>query len=91
VNDVASALRDPQVVARKAVIELDHPEFGVIRQVASPFRIDGVTPPSSAAPFRGEHTTAVLRELCGYADAALERLARRGVFGEAFVSEGAMP
>ena len=35
-----------------------------------------------AGPFRGEHTAAVLRELCGYTEAADRRARRDGVFGD---------
>jgi len=36
-----------------------------------------------AAPTVGQHTEAVLRELLGYADEQLARLAEAGTFGEA--------
>src|SRR5262249_8996770 len=39
VNDVDGALTDPQTVARGAVIEVDHPAFPSMRQVASPLRV----------------------------------------------------
>ena len=34
------------------------------------------------APFRGEHTRAVLVERCGYSDARVDELAAEGVFGD---------
>lgn len=82
VNDVAAALEDAQVAARKGVIEIDHPVLGVVRQVASPFRFDDFTPPTSRGPLRGEDTAEVLRELCGYSSEAIAELAREGVFGD---------
>jgi crotonobetainyl-CoA:carnitine CoA-transferase CaiB-like acyl-CoA transferase len=66
VNDVAAAIAEPQVAARNAVVETDHPVLGLVRQVATPLRLDGYDPPTARAPFRGEHTAEVLRELCGY-------------------------
>src|SRR6185436_12947931 len=36
VNDVAAALADPQTVARESVVEIDHPQLGAVRQVATP-------------------------------------------------------
>ena len=42
------------------------------------------SPPLERAPFRGEHTAAVLRELCGYAPERLAELAAAGVFGEGY-------
>ncbi len=82
VNDVAAALADPQVVARGAVVEIPHPLLGPVRQIASPLRLDGFTPPAVRAPFRGEHTVSVLRELCGYDDARIADLDAAGVFGK---------
>jgi crotonobetainyl-CoA:carnitine CoA-transferase CaiB-like acyl-CoA transferase len=85
VNDVAAALADVQVAARQAVVEIPHPVLGATRQIASPLRLDGYTPPAGRAPFRGEHTASVLRELCGYTDERIAALARDGVFGDALV------
>jgi crotonobetainyl-CoA:carnitine CoA-transferase CaiB-like acyl-CoA transferase len=81
VNDVAAALGDPQVTAREALVEIPHPLLGTMRQVATPLRLDGFTPPAMRAPFRGEHTGSVLRELCGYDDARVAELEAAGVFG----------
>src|SRR5581483_6552031 len=40
VNDIAEAFDDPQAIARGAIQESSHPELGLVRQVASPFRFD---------------------------------------------------
>jgi crotonobetainyl-CoA:carnitine CoA-transferase CaiB-like acyl-CoA transferase len=74
VNSVEAALADVQVAARSGVVSYAHPSLGEVRQVASPLRFSGVEPPNERAPFRGEHTEAVLRELCGYDDEAIARL-----------------
>jgi crotonobetainyl-CoA:carnitine CoA-transferase CaiB-like acyl-CoA transferase len=81
VNDVEAALRDPQAEARGAVVEVEHPRLGTVRQVASPLRL-GDRPPLRRAPFRGEHTREVLVELCGYEPGRVDELAASGVFGE---------
>jgi crotonobetainyl-CoA:carnitine CoA-transferase CaiB-like acyl-CoA transferase len=81
VNDVEAALADPQAVARGDVVEYDHPTLGVVRGPASPFRIDGAPPPAGRGPMLGEHTNDVLREVCGYDDERLGRLAAAGTFG----------
>jgi crotonobetainyl-CoA:carnitine CoA-transferase CaiB-like acyl-CoA transferase len=80
VNDVAAALEDPQTQARGAVVELDHPALGKVREVASPLRL-GDEPPVARAPFRGEHTESVLSEVCGYSREQIGELAAAGVFG----------
>jgi len=79
VNDLAAALTDAQVAARHALVEIDHPVLGRVQQVATPFRIDGFTPPVARGPLRGEHTASVLRELCGYTEAGIDELVRDGV------------
>ncbi len=87
VNDVAAALADPQVAARRGVVESEHPILGLVRQVASPLRLDGHDAPTMRGPFRGEHTAQVLRELCGYDESAIAALGRAGVFGAVGVVE----
>jgi crotonobetainyl-CoA:carnitine CoA-transferase CaiB-like acyl-CoA transferase len=82
VNDVATALADPQVEARGAVAEFEHPVLGTVRQVASPLRVDGEVPPVRRGAFRGEHTADVLREVCGYSAGEVRRLAACGALGE---------
>ena len=77
VNDVAAALEDPQARARGSVVETDHPRLGPVRQVASPLRL-GDEPPLRRAPFRGEHTEAVLAEVCDYSPERLRELAEAG-------------
>jgi crotonobetainyl-CoA:carnitine CoA-transferase CaiB-like acyl-CoA transferase len=81
VNDLATALDDPQVTARAGIVETDHPTLGAVRQVASPLRL-GDTTPNSRAPFRGEHTESVLTEVCGYSRQQIAELAAAGVFGD---------
>jgi crotonobetainyl-CoA:carnitine CoA-transferase CaiB-like acyl-CoA transferase len=84
VNDVLDALRDPQVEARGAVVEVEHPRLGTVRQVASPLRL-GDDAPLRRAPFRGEHTREVLVELCGYEPERVDALAAAGAFGKVAV------
>jgi crotonobetainyl-CoA:carnitine CoA-transferase CaiB-like acyl-CoA transferase len=83
VNEVAGALEDEQAAARGAVVQVEHPRFGTVRQVATPLRLSGHEPPLRRGPFRGEHTDAVLAELCGYDTGRIEELARAGAFGPA--------
>jgi crotonobetainyl-CoA:carnitine CoA-transferase CaiB-like acyl-CoA transferase len=61
-------------------VETEHPTLGTVRQVASPLRL-GDDAPLGRAPFRGEHTEAVLAEVCGYSEERLRELADAGVFG----------
>lgn len=82
VNDVASALADPQVTARGNLVEIEHPSLGAVRQIASPLRVDGASRAYERAPLRGEHRSDVLRRVCGYTDDAIGAYAAAGAFGE---------
>lgn len=84
VNDVHAALADRQTAARGAIVEIDHPRFGTVRQVASPLRMagDGDGREMERAPFRGEHTDHVLAGVCGYEQDLIADLRDDGVFGE---------
>jgi crotonobetainyl-CoA:carnitine CoA-transferase CaiB-like acyl-CoA transferase len=78
INDVPSALSDPQAVARGAVVEFDHPTLGTISHMASPLRLDDGRIEVGRAPTRGEHTEELLRDLCGYDEARLATLRAQG-------------
>jgi crotonobetainyl-CoA:carnitine CoA-transferase CaiB-like acyl-CoA transferase len=81
VNDVAGALELDQVRAREMIIEVEHPEYGTIREVANPVKMAGEIRRPSPAPKLGEHTDQVLRELLGYGDAKVEELRASGAIG----------
>jgi crotonobetainyl-CoA:carnitine CoA-transferase CaiB-like acyl-CoA transferase len=81
IYEVGEALEDPHVIARDDIVEIDHPRFGTVRQLASPLRLSGEPNPLDRAPFRGEHTDEVLRELAGYSDEEIAALRADGTFG----------
>jgi crotonobetainyl-CoA:carnitine CoA-transferase CaiB-like acyl-CoA transferase len=81
VNDVVEALEDPQTVARDGVIAYDHPNLGRVRQAATPLRLSGDLPEPTRAPFLGEHTDALLRDVLGVDEARIAALREAGAFG----------
>jgi crotonobetainyl-CoA:carnitine CoA-transferase CaiB-like acyl-CoA transferase len=81
VNDVRQALADPQVQARDMIVEVEHPDFGPLRQVRSPIRTEGEIRRPARAPRLGEHTEGILREILGYSDSTIGRLRRAGAIG----------
>lgn len=82
VNDVCGALADPQVKARDIVHEYEHDQLGTVRGVGPPFHLGDRPPQTTRAPYRGEHTRTVLREVAGYTDEEVDRLASAGAFGD---------
>ncbi len=72
---------DPHIKARGMIAELEHPEFGMVRQVGvGPKFSDTPGAVYKTAPKRGEHTAALLRE-AGYADEEIKAMRAAEVVG----------
>lgn len=80
INNVEQAFNDPHVVARGSVVEQSHPLGGIVRTVANPIRMSA-TPAQylSAPPLLGQHTGAVLQEVLGLTDEAIDLLQKQHV------------
>ena len=79
IYSVDEALNAPQAVARRLVVELEHPTIGKARSIANPVNLTG-TPVlyHRAPPVLGQHTDAVLGEL-GIAQQDIQSLRCDGV------------
>jgi crotonobetainyl-CoA:carnitine CoA-transferase CaiB-like acyl-CoA transferase len=82
VNTIAQALDDEQVRARDMIVEVKHPHFGVLREVASPVKTEGAITSPAPAPALGQHTEELLRELLHYAPDRIARLRASGALGQ---------
>jgi len=82
VNTVAQALADEQVTARGMIVEVDHPRFGRIREVASPVKTPGAVTHPAPAPRLGEHTEAILRGILQYDATRIAAVRASGALGE---------
>ncbi|HUN97635.1 MAG TPA: CoA transferase, partial [Bradyrhizobium sp.] len=88
VRSVGEAIRSPEARERGIVTRIPHDILGWVPNVNLPIRysrtpiVDPV-----AAPAVGQHTGAVLREVLGYDDDRLGRLAEAGTFGVSLAQE----
>ncbi len=78
---VRQALQDEQVLAREMILEVEHPEFGTVREVASPIKTEGAVTAPARAPRLGEHTDAILSEVLGYGNPTIAALRSKGAIG----------
>jgi benzylsuccinate CoA-transferase BbsF subunit len=79
VQDAADLARDPQLRSRGFIVEIDHPDLGIIEY---PGAIERTVRPGGgvkgAVPRLGEHTREVLGEWAGIAESEVHELAERG-------------
>jgi crotonobetainyl-CoA:carnitine CoA-transferase CaiB-like acyl-CoA transferase len=82
INSIAEVVDHPQVAARGALVEMDHPRAGKVRMVGAPVRLSE-TPGSvrTPAPMLGEHTDEVLQDLLGLGAGEIGALRGAGVLG----------
>jgi len=79
VNDYEQVFKDPQVVSRNMVVEVEHPRLGRMRTTRNPLLFDRDGPAvTQAAPLLGEHSAAILAQL-GFSADEITRLAHAGV------------
>ena len=76
INKLDRVFADPQILARRMKIELDHPSIGKLPMLGNPVKVCGVDEKLAPPPLRGQHTAQILSELLGYSPeqiAALEK------------------
>jgi crotonobetainyl-CoA:carnitine CoA-transferase CaiB-like acyl-CoA transferase len=79
VKNFAEATEDPQIIARKMIVKMDHPIFGEIQNLASPIKMSR-TPPQirSLAPKQGQNTEEILKSL-NYSNEDIENLRKNKI------------
>jgi crotonobetainyl-CoA:carnitine CoA-transferase CaiB-like acyl-CoA transferase len=78
VLSIGDMLKDPQVLARKMVVDVEHSHLGTTKALGSPVKFSA-TPTSirHGAPLLGEHTREILGEF-GYLDSEIDALVAAG-------------
>ncbi|MFC7203236.1 CaiB/BaiF CoA transferase family protein [Haloferax namakaokahaiae] len=88
VYEVEEALNNPQVDARGAISEIEHPELGTIPVIEHPLKFEHSDSGfEMAPPLLGEHNREVFRDL-GYTETEIDEFESRGVFGAQTVTDG---
>jgi crotonobetainyl-CoA:carnitine CoA-transferase CaiB-like acyl-CoA transferase len=74
VRDLTTALADPDLEERGTIITVEHPTFGVLKEVNTPARFSGSIQKHSHAPSLGEDTVRILKHDLGYPDERIDAL-----------------
>jgi crotonobetainyl-CoA:carnitine CoA-transferase CaiB-like acyl-CoA transferase len=79
IKSFAEATEDPQIKARKMVVEMEHPKFGKIKNIPSPIKYSR-TPLEirKLAPTLGQNTKMILKSL-GYSDENIRDFRKKGI------------
>ncbi len=72
--------KDSQLAGRDALVALDHPLLGSFGHVNTPIRFSRDAFLPFRAPFLGEHSAEVAREICGLSESRIAELTAAGVF-----------
>ncbi|CAN5592995.1 CaiB/BaiF CoA-transferase family protein [soil metagenome] len=80
VNDINQALEDEQVQARQMILEIDHPDFGSLKQTATAVKVAGAiaTNADRRGPRLGEDNASILGKMLGYDAEEINRLREIG-------------
>ena len=78
INNIAQALADPQVQARRMVVEVERQVVGRYRTAGNPINL-GQEERYEPPPLLGEHNEQVLRELLGCSDEEVRKLKEEGI------------
>ncbi len=77
--DTGEVLADPHLKAREMIVDVEYPTRGTYQTVGCPIKLSDSKVEVSRPPLLGEHTDAVLDQLCGVAPEVLKRLHETGI------------
>jgi formyl-CoA transferase len=78
-QDTGEVLADPHLKAREMIVDIDYPTRGTYQTVGCPIKLSESPAEITRPPLLGEHSNALLGELCGLDDGEIRRLRDSGV------------
>ena len=78
-QDTGEVLADPHLKEREMIVDLDYPTRGAYQTVGCPVKLSASRAQLSRPPLLGEHTDALLSEICGVDPDEVRRLHEDGV------------
>jgi crotonobetainyl-CoA:carnitine CoA-transferase CaiB-like acyl-CoA transferase len=80
INTIDEVFKDPQVLHREMLVEIEHPKAGLIKMVGIPVKYSDTKPAIRLPPpVLGEHTQEILQGLLGYSSREIQELRSQGV------------
>lgn len=81
INTVDKVIKDPQVIAREMIVEIEHPIAGMLKVPGIPIKLSD-TPGEirMRSPLLGEHTEEILKEILNYDHIKFEELKSENIF-----------
>jgi len=79
VQDTGEVLADPHLKAREMIVDVDYPTRGTYQTVGCPIKLSDSPVEVSRPPQLGEHSEALLGEICGVDPDEIKRLREDGV------------
>jgi formyl-CoA transferase len=77
-QDTGEVMTDPHLRAREMIVEVDYPPRGTFMTVGCPLKLSASPVEIERPPMLGEHTGALLAELCGVTPDELTTLKAKG-------------
>jgi formyl-CoA transferase len=78
-QDTGEVLADPHLKAREMIVDVDYPTRGTYQTVGCPVKLSDSPVAVTRPPLLGEHTDALLNELCGVDPDEVAKLREDGV------------
>ncbi len=80
INSFSQAFTDEQVVHRKMLVEVEHPDGGKVKMPGNPIKLSYTNEHSfSPPPHLGQHTKETLSNWCNYSESEIEDLIEKKV------------